>query len=83
MNESGTKVDQLVRQCISLGGKGGDISQYGYGPSLCAHCRKPVKAEGQEALQAMSTAEGLYFRCKIVCDCGCSLGFVAIEKQDD
>lgn len=81
--EQAPKIDSLVRQCIVLGGKGGVVEDYGYGPSICPSCHQPVRAEGQQVLNAMATAEGIYFRCKVPCGCGCSLGFVAIEKDSE
>lgn len=82
--ESDTKINKLVRACIRLKGGDRNMANYTYGVSICARCEKPVKGgEGQEALQAMASVEGIYFRCKLACECGCSLGQVRIWHDED
>ena len=79
-----TDVTKLLAQVLRLkGDEGGSIENYNYEPSLCAKCQTPVKALGQQAMQALATAEGIYFRCLVPCRCRCSVGFVGIVKDED
>jgi len=81
--KSDTKIDMLLRQCSRLKGRKGVLEELVYGASVCAHCREDIRAEGQEALQAMATIEGIYFRCARPCKCGCSMGFVTIDVEPE
>jgi hypothetical protein len=86
-------IDQLVKQCLRLkGDREANPDRYAYGPSLCLRCHGPIKAEGQEALHAVATERGIYFRCKLPCvlphhnaRCGGTVGCVRLDLdvQDD
>lgn len=87
MEQDETKINRLLKQVACLRGKTPDLEGMEYGESICRRCGGKVRAEGQEALQALAAAEGIYFRCKLQCHCGGSLGFVRIympgDSQDD
>lgn len=83
--DSGTKIDAILKQVLRLKGGSQDLEDFAYEPSLCARCGEAVRADGQEVLGCLATAEGIYFRCKVKCVCGNSLGFVRVveDKEND
>jgi len=77
-----TDTERLVVQCLRLKGGSLEVSEHSYGPSLCARCKRPIKPDGQEALNAVATSDGVYFRIKVPCVCGSRTGYLSIDRDE-
>lgn len=78
-----TDTEKLVLACLRLKGGSLRLAEHSYGESLCARCKRPISPDGQEALFALATAVGVYFRVKVPCRvCRSLTGFLRIERDE-
>ena len=77
-----TRTEQLILACLRLKGGSLDREEHSFCLSVCARCKREIPKEGQEVIRAVADERGIWFKCKIPCRCGCSTGFVGIEKDE-